>query len=225
MSSHDGIWITMDLLDLQRLHRLHDRLDDGGIGPGLDPVTEVEDVTGGGRARPGDLDRAGDGDLPGPEHDGRVVVPLDGDVRDPRADLLDRRPPVDRDHVEAERLHPLDVARRPSRGEDRGYARLPDGGRDPGEVREAELLEVLAGELAQPALEDLRGVGAGADLLLDLHDRGLRQLLEERMRRLRLCVEQRLEPREPLAPALDRVARHREGAADEADQRHATGEP
>jgi hypothetical protein len=68
-------------------------------------------------------------------------------------------------------------------------------------------------------------VGAGADLLLDLDDGRLRELLEERVRGLRLGVEHRLEPGEPLAPALDRVAGDGERPADEADQRHAPREP
>ena len=43
----------------------------------------------------------------------------------------------------------------------------------------------VAIELAEPALEDLHGLRARRDLRLDLDDRGPRELLEERVRRLR----------------------------------------
>src|SRR5512133_2312985 len=215
MRSQEGIWITARSLasDLQRLHRLDDGLHARGVRPGLDAVAEVEDVTGRGGARLGDLDGTGDGDLGRAEEDGRVVVSLHGDVRDARPDLLDGRAPVDGDHVEPERRHLLHVTGGPGGEEDGRDARLPDRRGDLREVGEAELLEVLATELAEPALEDLRGVRARRDLLLDLDDGRLGELLEEGVGRLRLGVEHRLEPGEALAPALDGVARDGERTA------------
>jgi len=50
------------------------------------------------------------------------------------------------------------------------------------------------------------------------------ELLEEGVGGGGVGVEERLQPGEALAAALDRVARHREGAAHEADERDPPGE-
>ena len=195
----------------------------GGV-PDLHAVAEVEDVTGLAPGRPQHGPGARHRVLGRPEQQGGVEVALDGDRAGPGPRLGDGDAPVHREHVEAQRGQPLEVGGGAGGEEDGRDAGLPDGRGDAREVGEAERLQVLAGQLAQPALEDLGRLGAGRDLRLQLDHRRPGELLEQRVGRRRIAPEQRLEPREPLAAALDRVARHRERPAHEADERHAAGQ-
>src|SRR5574337_332493 len=171
MSWNDGIWITRALLRPEGVDRLDERLDVLRRRRGLDAVAEVEDVTGLVAHRLEQAAGAGDERGLWAEEQRRVEVALQrhrgGELAAP---LLDRQAPVERDHVVADLPERSEVRRHAGREEDGGHPRLPERLRDARQVGEAELLQVLAPQLAEPALEDLDRLGPGRDLRLELHD-------------------------------------------------------
>ena len=156
--------------------------------------------------------------LPRPEQDGAVEVALHAAVV---ADLLpapvERDPPVEPDHVAARVAHLLEQRRRAGAEVDR---RAVDRGEDARRVRLHELLVVRRRERADPRVEELDHVRAGAHLAADVARERVGELLHQRVPRRRLGVHHPLHVQELAARlALDQVAGDGERAAAEADHR------
>ncbi|MNQ89873.1 hypothetical protein D3C85_1051950 [compost metagenome] len=88
-------------------------------------------------------------------------------------------------------------------------------------IGQRELLIGRRRQVAAPGIENLHGLGAGADLSVEVADHRLRQLVEQRVHGLRVVVEHGLGLAEILRrAALDHIGGQGPGAAGEADQRH-----
>ena len=90
--------------------------------------------------------------------------------------------------------------------------------------RDAPALELVLGQAARPAVEDLQRAGAGLDLADQIIGRALDQEIDEMLERRSVAIGK--QPRRRLvlaAAALDHIGRDRPRRAAKADQRHVLG--
>ena len=88
-------------------------------------------------------------------------------------------------------------------------------------VVERELLIVATGQHPAPGVENHHRLRAGFDLRVEVQGDAFRQLLQQRMQRLRFGVHHLFDHGERFAAAaFHHVGRQRPGATGEADQRH-----
>ena len=178
-------------------------------------MPEVEEVPGA-AARPVEhVERLRLDDLPRSEEDGGVEVPLHCAVRHLRPALVERNPPVEPDHVAARRCHLLQERGGTGAEMDRRHVDCPENG---GRMRGDVLAIVRGRERADPGVEHLDHVRAGARLGGDVGAERGGELLEQRVPDVGLAEHEALRVRElPTRLPLDEVARHGERAAAEAD--------
>ena len=154
--------------------------------------------------------------LPRPEQRGGIEVSLHAAVvPDLLPAAVERDAPVEADHVPSGLGHLPQEGGRPGAEVDRRHV---DGGEDPGRVGRGEPLVVGRRQRADPRVEDLDHVGAGAHLPVHVAGEGVGELVQQRVPDGGLAVHHRLHLRELAARlALDQVAGHGERAPAEAD--------
>ena len=154
--------------------------------------------------------------LPRAEEQRRVEVPLDAlRLAHGGPALVERDAPVEPDHVPSGRGHERQQRRGAGPEVDRRHV---DRGEDPRRPGRDELRIVRGRERADPRVEELDHVGAGAHRLLNVSREPVGEALHQGMPRLRLGVHERLHARKVAARlALDEIAGDRERPAAEAD--------
>ncbi len=154
----------------------------------------------------------------GPEQQRGIEVPLHAAIAaDPLPPLVEPDAPVEADHVAPGLGHRLEQVRGAGSEVDRRHV---DGVEDSFRIRRDELLVVVAGEGADPGVEELNRIRARLDGRAQIGLRGHGELLAQRVPDLGRAVHAALRDRElTRRPALDEVARDRERAAAEADER------
>ena len=185
---------------------------------GEDAVPEVEDVSGPASSRVQDRRHAFFNLLRRPKQRRRIQVPLDPHlVAEPFPGLVEVDAPIDPDNITAGCLHEVKDTR-VSRGEvdSRGLCR--ERVQDPLAVGEDELLVVVGGEAAGPAVKKLYNGRARLYLGVEVGDDDRAQFFHEAMPAAGVLIHQGLgADKIPRASSLDEVARQGKGRAGKAD--------
>jgi len=210
-----------------------DEVDDGlqhrRIGVGVDPVAEVEDVSGvggpvGEPVVAQHLLGAVEGRLTAGEDEGRIEVALhDQVVAQPTARIADRGAPVETDDRRTGVEHRLEEVVAADAEVDRRGGRVAPAQLTehvPG-VGEHEAVVVAAAQRTGPRVEQLERGGTVGELGVDERDRRLGEAFHELVPEHLVGVHERLRVAVVLAgPPLDQIAGDSERCPGEGEQRH-----